>query len=127
MSDFENESEYILRLGLKDKAELQVALEHFKGREVFSGEDGENANVLAEQGLDGDQVNQDNFPLRDLGKRLEAASKEVYEGKGFVIVRGLDPDLFSAEDFTIVYLGVSSYIAERRGKQDQRGSMLSKP
>lgn len=40
-------------------------------------------------------------------------------------MRGLDPDAFSIEDFTVMYLGVSNYIAERRGKQDQRGSMLS--
>ncbi len=93
----------------------------------FLEEDGKNANDMAEQGLDGHQVNQENIPLRDLGKRLEAASKDVYEGKGFVIVGGLDPDLFSAEDFTIKYLGVSSYIAERRGKQDQKSSILSMP
>lgn len=67
-----------------------------------------------------------NFPLHRLGQRLEVASEDIYEGKGFVIVRGLEPNTLPVEDFTIIYLGVSSYIAERRGKQDQRGSMLSK-
>ena len=43
-----------------------------------------------------------------------------------MIVRDLEPDSFSAEDFIIIYLGISTYIAEKRGKQDQRGSMLSK-
>lgn len=81
--------------------------------------------LLSDQELDGDQVDRDNFPLPNLGQRFENASKDIYEGKGFVIVRGLDPEAYSAEDFTIVYLGVSSYIAETRGKQDQRGSMLS--
>jgi hypothetical protein len=51
---------------------------------------------------------------------------DVYEGRGFAILRGLDPDAYSVEDLTVVYLGLSSYIGERRGKQDQRGSMLSK-
>jgi hypothetical protein len=50
---------------------------------------------------------------------------DVYEGRGFGIVRGLDPDAYPLEDLTVVYLGISSYIGERRGKQDQRGSMLS--
>jgi hypothetical protein len=50
---------------------------------------------------------------------------DVYEGRGFAIVRGLDPDAYTMEDLTVVYLGISSYIGERRGKQDQRGSMLS--
>jgi hypothetical protein len=41
-------------------------------------------------------------------------------------VRGLDPDAFSVDDLTTIYLGVSSYIGEGRGKQDQRGSKLSR-
>ena len=65
------------------------------------------------------------FPLPTLGKTLERAAEDLYNGRGFVIVRGLDPDTLSVADSTIIYLGLSSYIAERRGKQDQRGSMLS--
>lgn len=53
------------------------------------------------------------------------ARNDVYEGRGFAIVRGLDPDVYALEDLTVVYLGISSYVGERRGKQDQRGSMLS--
>ena len=70
-------------------------------------------------------MNRDVFPLPTLGKTLERAAEDVYNGRGFVIVRGLDPDIFSVEDSTTIYLGLSSYIAERRGMQDQRGSMLS--
>lgn len=77
-------------------------------------------------GLESKNVGKENFPLPTLGKRLEAASDDLYNGKGFAIIRGLDPDAFSLEHFTVIYLGVSSYIAERRGKQDQRGSMLSR-
>jgi hypothetical protein len=55
---------------------------------------------------------------------METAREEIYEGRGFVTLRGLDVDAFSPEDLAAVYLGLSSYIAERRGKQDQRGTML---
>ena len=65
------------------------------------------------------------FPLPTLGKTLERAAEDIYNGRGLIIVRGLDPDTLSVEDSTLIYLGLSSYIAERRGKQDQRGSMLS--
>lgn len=41
-------------------------------------------------------------------------------------MRGLNPDAFSVEDLMTIYLGVSSYIGENRGKQDQRGSKLSR-
>jgi len=56
---------------------------------------------------------------------LEKACEDVYNGRGFSIVRGLDPNAFSLEDMTVIYLGISSYIGEGRGKQDQRGSKLS--
>jgi hypothetical protein len=71
-------------------------------------------------------VDQDSFPLPNLGLKLKQGASDIYEGRGFFILRGLDPDDYNVEDFTIVYLGLSSYVAERRGKQDQRGSMLSK-
>lgn len=86
----------------------------------------QTAEFRAEQELDGDEVNKENFPLPILGRRLEQACVDIYYGRGFVIVRGLDPDAFSVEDLTVIYLGVSSYIAESRGKQDQRGSMMSR-
>lgn len=50
--------------------------------------------------------------------------RDVYDGRGFGIVRGLDPDDYEIADLTTIYLGISSYIAQVRGKQDQRGSML---
>ncbi|OTB14990.1 hypothetical protein K445DRAFT_12270 [Daldinia sp. EC12] len=105
--DFPNEEEYVYQLTEKDKAEIVEALNWFKN-----------------QGLDGSEVSRALFPLPTLGTHLDKLCEDVYSGRGFVIVRGLDPDAFSNEDMTIIYLGVSSYIAERRGKQDHRGSML---
>jgi hypothetical protein len=63
--------------------------------------------------------------LPNLGKELDKVCQDVYEGRGFSIVRGLEPEDYELEDLTVIYLGISSYVAERRGKQDQRGSMLS--
>lgn len=79
----------------------------------------------ADFGLGGHEVSQATFPLPSLGKNLANVRNDVYGGRGFAIVRGLDPDAYTMEDLTVVYLGISSYIGERRGKQDQRGSMLS--
>ena len=76
------------------------------------------------QELDGEEVDRSTFPLPKLGKHLDQIRDDVYHGRGFAIVRGLDPEEYSVEDLTVVYLGVSSYVAERRGKQDQRGSVL---
>ena len=52
-------------------------------------------------------------------------SHRVHNGCGFVVVRGLEPKSYSREDNVIIYLGVSSYIGERRGRQNVAGSKLS--
>ncbi|KAK3174876.1 hypothetical protein OEA41_002122 [Lepraria neglecta] len=98
-ADLEDEGQYVLSLGDAEKAELVAALRHFKRSEPAPP-----------------TVSRENFPLENLGNRLDKASDDIYEGKGFVIVRGLDPDSLSTEDFTIMYLGISRYIAEKRGQ-----------
>ncbi|PVH87640.1 Clavaminate synthase-like protein [Cadophora sp. DSE1049] len=126
-SDFkEDESEYIIRIGTAELAEIYEALKYFNGNGFCSTmATGDNVDTkLVAQELEGHEVNRSSFPLPTFGQTLEQAAEEVYDGKGFVIVRGLDPDAYTAEDLTVIYLGISSYIAERRGKQDQRGSML---
>lgn len=65
-----------------------------------------------------------NFPLPTLGPKLRELSHDVHSGKGFCVIRGLNPAAYSVEDLTLVYLGVQSYIAEQRGRQDKRGNML---
>jgi len=101
------EEDYVIHLTDKDKTEIVAALKYFK-----------------EQGLDGSEVSPETFPLPKLSHKMRKICEDVYEGKGFAVLRGLDPDVWSVEDVTVVYLGISSYVAEKRGKQDQRGSML---
>lgn len=66
-----------------------------------------------------------NFPLPTLGPRLDQIKEDVYEGRGFAILRGLDVDSFSENELVVIYLGITSYVAKTRGKQNQRGDMLS--
>lgn len=80
---------------------------------------------LIDQELDGELVSCDTFPLPHLSEELDKICERIYEGIGFAVVRGLEPDEYTVEDFAIVYLGISSYVAQRRGMQDQRGSKLS--
>jgi len=77
-------------------------------------------------GLDGQEVNRQNFPLPILQERLRACCLELHRGRGFFSLRGLDPDAYSPEDNAILFLGISSYIGERRGKQDAQGNMFGK-
>jgi hypothetical protein len=69
-------------------------------------------------------VSKATFPLPALGLQLDRIRDDVYHGRGFAILRGLDVDSFSEKELVIVYLGITSYVAETRGKQNQRGDML---
>ncbi|KAH7022997.1 hypothetical protein EDB80DRAFT_878505 [Ilyonectria destructans] len=103
----DHESDYIHTLSESDLQEAEKALTHFKAL-----------------GLDGDLVARDNFPLPTLGPRLDQIRRDVHEGKGFGVIRGLDPQKYSVEDLTVLYLGIQSYIANRHGRQDKKGNML---
>jgi hypothetical protein len=77
-------------------------------------------------GLYGSQVSTSTFPLPSVGPKLLRLAVDLHRGKGFGVIRGLNTDEFSKEDNIIIFLGLSSYIAERRGRQDEDGNMLSK-
>jgi len=64
------------------------------------------------------------FPLPTLGLKLKAVSNQLHEGIGFALLRGLDAVKYSALDNLLLYLGITSYIAEIRGCQDYDGRMV---
>lgn len=70
-------------------------------------------------------IDQSSFPLPTLGKTLSTIRTDLYNGWGFATLRGLDVNALSPDDLTTVYLGLTSYIAEKRGKQNQEGTMMS--
>lgn len=76
-------------------------------------------------GLYGSEVSSSNFPLPTLGEKLLRTTFDIHRGKGFAVIRGLNPAEFSPEDNAIIFLGISSYIGSRRGRQDEDGNMLS--
>jgi hypothetical protein len=76
-------------------------------------------------GLDGDKVSADNFPLPNLSRRLRASAEGLYFGRGFFIIRGIDVAKYTTEDSVTIFLGVASYIGDKRGLQDRKGNMLS--
>ncbi|KAL2270894.1 hypothetical protein VTJ83DRAFT_265 [Remersonia thermophila] len=106
-SDFDNKSDHIFVLDETHLAEIKTALEDYKAL-----------------GQDGDLIEPANFRLPTLGPKLEELSRNVHNGKGFCLIRGINPADYTVEDLTLVYLGVQSYIAEQRGRQDRRGNML---
>nr|CEG05038.1 unnamed protein product [Fusarium clavum] len=106
-SQFANESEYIYRLSALEIQEIKDALCYFKAI-----------------GLDGDLICRENFPLPTLGLKLDVIRLDIYQGKGFGLIRGLDPGDHLTVDLTMIYVGIQSYIANRCGQQDEKGNML---
>ncbi|KAK7970530.1 hypothetical protein PG988_009603 [Apiospora saccharicola] len=106
-SDFQNEDSYICHLTDEDIAEVKSTLEEFKALE-----------------LDGDLVNVENFPLPTLAPKLAGIGHELHNGKGFSVIRGLNPKDFSVEELTMVWLGIQAHIVDQRGRQDHKGNML---
>lgn len=104
---FNSEDDYVIHLGPEDIVEIEDALAYFKS-------------------LDGgpDDVGPSTFPLPCLYERLFEASEIIHNGRGFVVLRGLEPDRYTSLDNILIYLGVTSYIAETRGMQDFDGRMI---
>ncbi|KAK8079279.1 hypothetical protein PG994_003086 [Apiospora phragmitis] len=98
---------HILKLTQHDVHIVETALERFK-----------------RLGMHGDQVLRELFPLPGLESRLDRCALEVHNGTGLCVIRGLESK-YSVEDYMTIYLGISSYIGNRRGLQDAKGSMLS--
>ena len=69
-------------------------------------------------------VSQESFLLPTLGKRLKAFAAELTSGVGFFHIRGLDPQRYSNYMNILLYLGISSYIGGKRGRQDELGNIL---
>ncbi|CZT46072.1 uncharacterized protein RSE6_06450 [Rhynchosporium secalis] len=92
--------------------------------EARSDEIRQALNTFKGLGLSYEKATKETFPLPKLALSFLKIRDQIYHGRGFVIIRGLDPDAYTSLDFAVVFLGISSYIAERRGKQDQRRSMM---
>ncbi|KAH0524959.1 hypothetical protein TsFJ059_007396 [Trichoderma semiorbis] len=105
---FEQQPDFIHHLDVEELREIDAALKHFKALE-----------------LDGDLVTPDNFPLPTVGPNvLKGMRQDIYQGKGFAVLRGLDSKQYSIEDMTTIYLGVQAHIANCFGRQDKKGNML---
>jgi len=64
------------------------------------------------------------FHLPTLGPILKYLSHEIASGRGFFVLRGLEPETYSKLRNIVIYAGIGSYIGNRFGRQDEYGNML---
>lgn len=78
------------------------------------------------QRLPRSKISQRTFPLAaNLAHKLSAVSKELHEGPGVVVLRGLEAARFNDEEAVIAFAGVSSYVASKRATDSYANQTLS--
>lgn len=71
-------------------------------------------------------ISQSTFPLAaNLAKKLSAISRELHEGPGVVVLRGLEAARLNDEEAVIAFAGISSYVATQRATDSYANQTLS--
>jgi hypothetical protein len=78
---------------------------------------------LAESDIDWTSFEAVDFPLPALQMRLEAINREVLEGRGFVLVRGLPVESWGRRLSAIAFLGIGRHLGAFRS-QNRDGHLL---
>ena len=79
------------------------------------------------RGLDLMDVTRDAFPLPTLGPRLDHIRRELLEGRGFAVLRGLPVGRYSIEQAATIYWGLGAYFGtpvSQNGKGHLLGHVL---
>ncbi|KAL4971063.1 uncharacterized protein BDV14DRAFT_194843 [Aspergillus stella-maris] len=105
-ADFADESAYTYTLSDIETAEVNEAIAYF---------------IAAGFGID--QVTPRTFPLPTLGEALRDFAIELHEGRGLFVLRGLEPDRYTIEENTVIFLGISCYVGGVLGKQTDDGKI----
>ncbi|KAH6870482.1 hypothetical protein BKA58DRAFT_402010 [Alternaria rosae] len=100
--------QFVVELSIREVREIEAAAREFaaSGRPVA-------------------EVSPAVFPLPEVGPKLFRLQKELYEGKGFFVLRGLEPSRYEGERNILIFAGIASYVGDRRGLQYKGGPALT--
>ncbi len=98
--------DYVYPLTDDDLAELEAALEHGEAR---------RADTLA--------ITAEDFPLPTLGPKLAEVARELIDGRGVALIRGVPVDRLGPERASAVYWGIGRYLG-RPWPQNHKGHLL---
>ncbi|KAK4156181.1 hypothetical protein C8A00DRAFT_12884 [Chaetomidium leptoderma] len=98
--DLHADNEYIACLSDDERREIMAVCAAFTG----SGKSLNNLDASS-------------FPLPLLADRLAATRKNLHEGLGMAVLRGLDISSLPMRDIFAAFSGLASHVSERRGRQ----------
>ncbi|HWD68296.1 MAG TPA: TauD/TfdA family dioxygenase [Caulobacteraceae bacterium] len=79
-----------------------------------------HARAISEDFLD---IGNAEFPLPTLGPRLKSFERELIDGRGFVLIRGLPCEAWSNDDMCLAYWGIGAHLG-RPWPQNHYGHVL---
>src|SRR6185503_9122377 len=92
-SDVADTTSWTELLSAGELVELDRALSHAKSK---------STDVL--------RLGKDDFPLPSLGPRLKHIERELIDGRGFVLIRGIPRDKYDKQDATLLYWGIGMHL-----------------
>jgi len=69
------------------------------------------------------QIGKPQFPLPTLGPRLKLIERELMDGRGFVLIRGLPRARWSNDEMSMAYWGIGAYLG-KPWPQNAKGHLL---
>ena len=70
-----------------------------------------------------EDIGREHFPLSALRPRLEQTVAELYDGRGFVVLRGLPVERYSDDDVGLIFWGMGRYMGSPL-YQNPQGELL---
>jgi hypothetical protein len=68
-------------------------------------------------------ISPETFPLPRLARVLEGVKRDLLEGRGFAVLRGLPVERYTTEESAVAYLGIGSHLGSFRS-QNAKGHLL---
>tara|TARA_B100000674_G_scaffold450148_1_gene419845 strand:- start:1747 stop:2820 length:1074 start_codon:yes stop_codon:yes gene_type:complete len=105
----------------RDMAQRTDWIHHLERTEI-----GELENAIARiraQGTEIIDVSKDDFPLPSLGPTLIQIRRDLVDGRGFALIRGIPVDRWSREDVALAFWGIGRYLGEAI-MQNRKGHVL---
>jgi hypothetical protein len=103
--DYRTEGMHLLSSG--EIAEIDAALAHLHSFGSFDFPD----------------ITRENFPLPSLGKLFDRLGRELLDGRGFLLLRGLPRERYSLDDIGLIYYGLGVHLG-RPVAQSYQGELL---
>ena len=94
-ASFRDASSFSYRLKQETVAEMDTAIESLRARDIRV-----------------QQVTGEDFRLQSFSADARALREEILDGRGFVVIDGIDTNRFSAEDLKLIYWAVGNALGE---------------